>query len=375
MKRKHLLFAAIFAFAVSSCRKETQPVVEEQPPITSFKDLKKIPDAIVDIKAGNVNLEDILKNNKKSVLEFLRDSAWANGTGKTMIFSSDEQLAPENQLRLVYPGSLLQAGGIAALKYVPIAKYQGKVKPITVSVSAPGKYISGVINKPSISATREFIGSVFGNGPVGNELVGFQFDMNQFTYYEELKLTIGANVSIGSLFSVGASFGKEKVEKTTGLVAKFIQKNFTLDMDLPDDGNLLDSTVNPADLGPLSPVYVSSITYGRMGIIKVESNYSYEELKLAFNIAFKISTVGGGVQVDATTKKIIDESSIQVRTVGGEGDEVTKTIVGYEEFRKYIESGGNYSSKAPGFPLYFTLSHLSDHSVFSTIFNVNVPNK
>ncbi|HVI44466.1 MAG TPA: thiol-activated cytolysin family protein [Chitinophaga sp.] len=375
MKRKQLLFAAtVLTFIVSSCRKEIQPDVENPQTIKSFKDLQKVPNAVVNIKAGSISLEEVLKNNKKSILSFLRDSVWANGNGKTMVFSSDEQLAPENQLRLVYPGSVLQSTGIATLKYVPLSQYQGKVKPITVSVSAPGKYVSATIPKPSLSATRNFISTVFAN-PVGNELVGFQFDMNQFTYYEELKLSIGANVSIGSLFSVGASFGKEKIEKNTGLIAKFIQKNFTLDMDLPEDGNLFDSTVNPASLAPYSPVYVSSITYGRMGIIKVESNYSYDALKVAFNLAFKVSTVGGGVTVDAQTKKIIDESSIMVRTVGGEGDEVTKTIVGYDEFRKYIESGGNYSTKAPGFPLYFTLSHVSDHSVFSTIFNVDIPNK
>ncbi|WP_142688185.1 thiol-activated cytolysin family protein [Chitinophaga polysaccharea] len=373
-KNQLLLAAAILTFIVSSCKKDVQPDVESPQIVTSFKDVPKVPNAVVNIKAGNINLQEVLKNNKQSILSFLRDSAWANGTGKTMIFSSDEQIAPENQLRLVYPGSVLQSSGIANLQYVPLAQLQGKVKPITVSVSAPGKYITADIQKPSLSATRSFISNVFGS-QVGNELVGFQFDMSQFTYYEELKLAIGANVSIGSMFSVGASFGKEKVEKNTGLIAKFIQKNFTLDMDLPSEGKLFDSTVTPAMLAPYSPVYVSSITYGRMGIIKVESNYSYDAVKVAFNLAFKVSTVGGGVTVDAQTKKIIDESSIMVRTIGGEGSEVTKTIVGYDEFRKYIESGGNYTAEAPGFPLYFTLSHVSDHSVFSTIFNVNIPNQ
>ncbi|WP_160712313.1 thiol-activated cytolysin family protein [Chitinophaga solisilvae] len=323
---------------------------------------------------GGLSLQDILKNNKKSEIEFLRDSAWAGNAGKTLIFSSNEQVAPDNQLRLIYPGSLIQASGVATLKYVPIATYQSKVKPITVSISAPGKSVSGVISKPSASATRDFIGNIFTNVS-GTELAGFQFDMNQFTYYDELKLAFGANVNVGSVFSVGASYGKDKVEKRTGLVAKFIQKNFTLDMDIPDGGNLLDSTVNPAALGPYSPLYISSVTYGRMGILKVESDYSYDEVRFAFNVAFKAGIVGGTVTVDAKTKEIIEHSSIMVKTVGGEGDEITKAINGYDEFRKYIQSGGNYSSQTPGFPLYFTLSYLSDHSVYSTVFNVNLPNK
>lgn len=371
MKKKILLCYLGVALLAFSCKKDETSSSNQTTEIKSFKDLKKIPNAIVDIKTERNIFNEIIKGNKESQIEFLRDSAWSNGLGSSLIYRTDEYIFPENQSRLIYPGALMDATGVKDLKYVPISKFQSKVKPITVSISAPGKNVSGKIEVPSTSATREFINSIFGT-TYGIEIAGFQFDMNQFTYYDEIKLSVGANVNIGTLFSVGASYGKEKVQNTTGLVAKFIQKNFTLDMDLPDEGELLKG-VSPAELGPYSPLYVSSITYGRMGIIKVESSYSYNEVKYAFNLAFKAASVGVGVNLDAKTLEIINNSEIKVVTIGGDGSQAAKSINGFADFKAYILSGGNYSEKAPGFPLYFTLSHLSDHSVYSTIFNVNIP--
>ena len=79
---------------------------------------------------------------------------------------------------------------------------------------------------------------------------------------------------------------KGKIAHKTGLIAKFIQKNFTVDMDIPLDGNLLldNDAINLME--GFSPVYISSITYGRMGVITMESNYGYNEVRLAVKAAF-----------------------------------------------------------------------------------------
>ncbi|MCX2495869.1 thiol-activated cytolysin family protein, partial [Pedobacter sp. PF22-3] len=233
--------------------------------------------------------------------------------------------------------------------------------------------VSGVINKPSLSSTRSFLESVYSDSFSGKEITSFSFDMNQFTYYDEFKLAFGANIKVGNIFNASASLNKTKIEKKTGLIAKFVQRNFTLDMDLPEDGNLLDSSVDPSQLGPYSPVYVSSITYGRMGMIKVESDYNYSSLTRAFKAAFNAGIVSGGASIADSLKTIIDNSSIEIYDVGGEGESVAQSINGYDAFRQYIISGGNYTPQTPGVPLYYTLSYLSDNSIFRTRFLVNFP--
>ena len=77
------------------------------------------------------------------------------------------------------------------------------------------------------------------NGMSGKQLVSFSYDINQFTYYDELKLTFASNINVASILNITVDAAKGKIAHKTGLIAKFIQKNFTVDMDIPLDGNLL----------------------------------------------------------------------------------------------------------------------------------------
>lgn len=372
---KGLLITALMLSALVACKKND---VEKGSPsdekiVNTYGSLKKFSDTIFTIDGKPNSLKNLIKNDKKSYTELIKDSVWANNSGHSLIIESDEQVALSNYARYIYPGSLLQGNSISDLTYKPLSQYQSKIKPITVSVSAHAANVSGTINKPSLSATRNFLESIYSDAFSGKEIASFSFDMNQFTYYDEFKLAFGANIKVGGIFNASGSVDKTKISKKTGLLAKFVQRNFTLDMDLPDNGRLLDDTVDPSTLGPYSPVYVSSITYGRMGIMKIESDFSYSSLTRAFKAAFSAGIVSGGASIADSLKHIIDNSSIEVYDVGGEGQAIATAINSYDDFRKYIISGGNYTAQTPGFPLYYTLSYLSDNSIYKTRFNVNFP--
>ncbi|MGN7990489.1 thiol-activated cytolysin family protein [Pedobacter sp. 22226] len=367
--------AAIAVFTATSCKKtaQLQETNSKEKGEGTLKKLLKFPDTVISITGQGNPVKSLINSNKKSYTELIKDSVWAGDTGHSLVIESDEQVALTNYSRYIFPGSLIQGNSISDLTYKPLSQYQNKVKPITVSVSAHAANVSGIINKPSLSATRSFLESIYSDSFSGKEIASFSFDMNQFTYYDEFKLAFGANIKVGSIFNASASVNKTKIEKKTGLIAKFVQRNFTLDMDLPEDGNLLDNSVDPSQLGPYSPVYVSSITYGRMGMIKVESDYNYSSLTRAFKAAFNAGIVSGGASIADSLKTIIDNSSIEIYDVGGEGESVAQSINGYDAFRQYIISGGNYTPQTPGFPLYYTLSYLSDNSIFRTRFLVNFP--
>jgi thiol-activated cytolysin len=83
--------------------------------------------------------------------------------------------------------------------------------------------------------------------------------MRQFSYFEELKLAFGANVNIGGLLNIDVSLDKGKIRKKTGLFAKIVQRNYTVDMDLPADGNILLNHDDMGSVGKYDPIYISSI--------------------------------------------------------------------------------------------------------------------
>lgn len=64
---------------------------------------------------------------------------------------------------------------------------------------------------------------------------------------------------------------KERISKSSGLYIRFIRKYFTIDMDIPEKSFIEDS-IN----AQYSPVYVSSIAYGKVGILTLETDEIYE---------------------------------------------------------------------------------------------------
>ena len=122
----------------------------------------------------------------------------------------------------------------------------------------------------------------------GKQLGSFTYNMRQFSYFEELKLAFGANVNIGGLLNIDVSLDKGKIRKKTGLFAKIVQRNYTVDMDLPADGNILLNHDDMGSVGKYDPIYISSITYGRMVLISIESSESYDEIRITYRLSYKL---------------------------------------------------------------------------------------
>src|ERR1043165_4222696 len=109
------------------------------------------------------------------------------------------------------------------------------------------------------------------------------------------------------------------------------------------------------------PVYVSSVTYGRMVVFTFESQYSAQEMSAALDFAYS-----GGVDlkgdVSVTYKDIISQSKITAFILGGDAGSASQTIDSYDALISFIKSGGNSSRQSPGAPIAYKLSYLKDNS-------------
>ena len=347
-----------------SCSKEYCSINAE---VNGIK-LIKFPQETIGVMAGNTEQY----NSFSRSLSFLKDSLWPGATGHTLIYETDEITSLQGLERYIYLGSLLKGGSLETQRYQVLIN---RVEPITISYSFPAKFVVDEIGRPSLSAMRQsIVNTMNNNGMSGKQLVSFSYDINQFTYYDELKLTFASNINVASILNITVDAAKGKIAHKTGLIAKFIQKNFTVDMDIPLDGNLLldNDAINLME--GFSPVYISSITYGRMGVITMESNYGYNEVRLAVKAAFDAKIVNGNISISNEYKKIIDESNIKIYMVGGDGSGIAESVEGFAAFKKYIIDGGYYSPEVPGVPIAFTASYLMDNSPVYTKFKINIPN-
>lgn len=341
--------------SVVSCREES---IEETQAISKESLTSKGINPVVAVPSKNLNYDEVFVGGK--------NMSAAQKANATVTLNSDQMVVTTPSKTFI--GGLYNSTTLDNLSYVPITY---PTKPITVSYSFPSDFVVDVIQKPSLSSMRASVIKAMKNANFsGQQSLSFDYNIKQFSYYNELKIAFGANVNIGSIFSIDISGSNNKVKKTTGIFAKFTQKNFTIDMDIPDNGNIFKNESDLALAASKNPVYINSVTYGRLGIISLESNYSYDETAFALKAALNAKMVNGSLNIDIQSKKILAESELSVYAVGGKGAEAVQLVKGYDKFIEFIVNGGQFTAEEPGVPIYFSASHAGDNSVYYTTFTV-----
>lgn len=243
-------------------------------------------------------------------------------------------------------------------------------RPLTISVSlenlAGAK--SAELTLPSLASYREALSGILDSEIDGATPANIFSEIEQVHSEEQLALALGAEVSwLGSAASIKASFDFQQQDTRSRYVVKYTQAYYTVDLDAPArPAEFFDETVTLADVetrvnAQNPPLYVGSVTYGRMVVFTFESEYSAEEMNAALEFAYS-----GGVDVSGdvsvTYKDIISKSKITAFILGGSGGEAARTIDSYEALIDFIKAGGNYSKDSPGAPIAYKLNYMKDNS-------------
>ena len=149
------------------------------------------------------------------------------------------------------------------------------------------------------------------NATIGANEVSLKFEQ----YSEEKQMAIG----LGLMFNGFGADVKAKLNINNGstkntVVAMYVQKYFTVNY-VKDNVNNPIVFEMPANASEL--VYVESVSYGRIGFLKIESNLSYDSLKFALEASYAGSGYTAGVGVDTKVKSIIKQCSFSSYFYGG----------------------------------------------------------
>lgn len=243
-------------------------------------------------------------------------------------------------------------------------------KPLTISVGLENLVgtRSAVLERPSLSSYRDALTQILDAELDGATPANISSEIESVHSEEQLALALGAEVSwLGSAGHISASFDWSQQQTRSRYVVKYTQAYYTVDLDAPARPS--DFFADSVTLGDVQdrvgadnpPLYVASITYGRMIVFTFESEYSAEEMEAALDFAYS-----GGVDVSGdvsvTYKDIISRSKITAFILGGSGGEAARTIDDYEALIDFIKDGGNYSKDSPGAPIAYKLDYVKDNS-------------
>ena len=274
---------------------------------------------------------------------------------------------------VIWPGSIIIGNSINTGEYIPVAAKRG---PATISISLANLKGTRVINlkEAKLSSFRESLGEILSQNIKGSTPALISFTIEEVRDESRLDLAIGTHFG-SAVHSIKGQFDFKNREIKSRILVKFIQVYYTLDIDIPEKpSNFFHHSSQWKELkkriSGASPVYVSSISYGRMALFAFESSSSIEELKTAVQYAYSGIIADAGVSLDTKYKSILNSSSIKAFILGGNGGQAVGAVNGFDGLKTYLLEGGNYSSKSPASPLSYKLRYLSNNALCSIVLAV-----
>jgi thiol-activated cytolysin len=267
----------------------------------------------------------------------------------------------------MYPGALIGADSVLTGLFTQVVLPRA---PATISVSLENLAGSkqAMVAEPSLSSYRDALSSILDAEITGSTPANLYSEIEEVHTENQLNMALGVQASWGlGIASLKSSFDWSKQDVRSRYVVRYTQAYYTVDLDAPASPSaLLAPDLRLADVqdkmdARRPPVYVSSVTYGRLVLFTFESQYSAEEMSAALDFAYS-----GGVDVkgdvSVTYKDIISQSKITAFILGGDAGSAAQTIDSYDALKAFIKSGGNYSRQSPGAPIAYKLSYLKDNS-------------
>ncbi len=278
----------------------------------------------------------------------------------------DEMYLLDPRSEVIYPTGLVDANSVPTAANTPISNVVRAPAKLSISLlTKPGDKPYEMVNEPSLSAVRDATNTLLHRVSPGSTAAFINFDIQEVRAREEAALGIQASFS-GWGAKVSASYNFETEQKMSRFLVKFYQKYYTIDMDLPKtpcamfkDGQLPDLEV----FNGTSPVYISSVTYGRMVYFMVESSSSSETMKAALSASFHRFKAGGDLNVTYEHRQTLEQSHISALVVGGSSDGGVKPVTGVEGLLEFLLEDGSFSITTPGAPIAYTMRYLKDNSV------------
>ena len=195
------------------------------------------------------------------------------------------------------------------------------------------------------------------------------FTIEQAYSEEQLDLSLRASYKSG-VVNVKGGFDFSNTKIKTRLVAKFIQNYYTLDMDMPSQpSDLFDGDVDRTLFGTFMPMYVASVTYGRMALFTIESELDETVVRAALNASYATVNAAASAEFESIKSK----STMKVYILGGSGSDAGATINGFDDFKNYIMAGGNFSKTSPGAPIAYKLRYIRDNTIGKIVFSASYP--
>ena len=272
-------------------------------------------------------------------------------------------------VEVLWVGGLLQGsgyvGGIGSLVELPIRQRE----PMTLTIDLLTGNNSRTVNSPTVATSNSAIGELIDDAMASGHTAGSNilFTKETMFSYDQMALKMGLSASYSGA-TIKASLSTDISHETRTVAAYFVQRMFTVSMVLPQNpgavfsdaftDDMLRREVQNGRMGSDNPpVYVSSISYGRILIFSFTSTASETDINATLNIMYNGGEFGG--DMEAKYQEILQTAQIRVVTVGGDANQALALIRSNDLAQYFAEDAPLSTAK----PISYTIRHLKDNVI------------
>ncbi len=293
-----------------------------------------------------------------------RSTQYKVSSGHTTLYVADPVQS------VIYPGAIFSGNSILNGSYQPLIAER---RPLNISISIHGAdEVTRTIDNLTLSRARKAINELLLSTNLNRTKppADFHFRFQEIHNESQFSSTFGLNIK-GQLFPAifkkalsNLSLEAHTKSISNSYAARFIHNYYTIDIDLPNKPSSF-FRVRPDIPDNISPVYVSSVTYGRMVLFSLQSKKTKNEMELALKNSIDVANnikVSNQVTIEDTS--LLDESNIQVSVIGGDGSS-GGAIYDTAGLLSFLKKGSN--NYQDGKLLSYTLRFLKNNSVATVV--------
>ena len=342
----------LFVLLLANIRCTQEDGVVENPNVQLINDqIDILPDWSNDtpIAQGDEMIDDnfvLLENNTPYKYDIVKQNM-TNSTAKIICVGTNSGK--------IWPGALIQG---RSLETGDLELINTKRAPITINVDLPINTTFREIETPNSVTLQQAIAEMqieAGQLEEGSQAGAgtMDFDVVEASSFEQSMLSLGISGGFTDPESqvgldASANVSHERSTTTHTVAARFVQEKFTVrlaDDLIPTAADFFSDDMSLQDLEAFSsdwsedniPMYIESVTYGRVLIFTMESTEVTDAQSLSAALKASMDdyvNVGGGI--DNTQKEILKNSTTKIFSAGGTEEGANSAIAGLDWSKFFV---------------------------------------
>lgn len=187
------------------------------------------------------------------------------------------------------------------------------------------------------------------------------FSVTEIYNKAQLMLAIGTNIEEEFIAEIVAMLQNAKSKNRNIVMLKAFQQDCTAQLDPQIAGSFV--TSYPKNDGS-DPIYISSINYGKIGLLFFENENSALQLIAAVNAGIKLAKGESTSPLSEEQLALLNSGDRTVRILDGSSSLATKSLFDFQNFMKYFSKDSQLNENARPAIIGFTLRSVKTNEIY-----------